>query len=285
MEKKCLKIMTRARTIHYCNACDYKTDRKYDRDKHVTRMHGFNVQQNESQKIIQEPIQINDASYNEPLHNIQYGSGSTVIPIEKYNQAVESSHLWKNNCEKLEEDNYVKDNAVKIRDVHLQNQNIKLQDEIIKNNNLHADYHNALEKIENLELINKEICNQSDDKIAAMGKDMGKVIRENKHLKRIFFKRRNRALDNYNRWKNMQYGDGVKKKFLKIKSPTILQKDRDVTLAPSTISVFNNGKVQYRGEKTIQDGIGFFSTAQYYNVILEFINCKNYVLYILNKWK
>ena len=61
----------------------------------------------------------------------------------------------------------------------------------------------------------------------------------------------------------MQYGDGVKKKFLKIKSPTILQKDRDVSLAPSTISVFNNGKVQYRGEKTIQDGIGFFSTAQY----------------------
>ena len=32
----------------------------------------------------------------------------------------------------------------------------------------------------------------------------------------------------------MQYGDGVKKKFLKIKSPTILQKDRDVSLAPST---------------------------------------------------
>merc|ERR1711888_282962 len=142
----------------------------------------------------------------EPLHNISIG---------KYNQAVESSHLWKNNCEKLEEDNYVKDNAVKIRDAHLQNQNIKLQDEFIKNNNLHADYHNALEKIEQLELINKENCNESDDKIAAMGKDMAKVIRENKQLKR------NRALNNYNRWKNMQYrgGGGVKKDFFKIKSP------------------------------------------------------------------
>ena len=61
----------------------------------------------------------------------------------------------------------------------------------------------------------------------------------------------------------MQYGNGVKKNFLKIKSPTILKKDTDVSLAPSTISVFNNGKVQYRGEKTIQDGIGFFSTAQF----------------------
>ena len=48
-----------------------------------------------------------------------------------------------------------------------------------------------------------------------------------------------------------------------MKFPTILQKDGDVSLAPSTISVFNNGKVQYRGEKTIQDGNGFFSTAQY----------------------
>jgi len=41
--------MTRTRTIHYCNVCDYKTDRKYDRDKHVTRIHGSNVQQNASQ--------------------------------------------------------------------------------------------------------------------------------------------------------------------------------------------------------------------------------------------
>jgi len=258
----------REHTIHYCTQCDYKSTRRWDRDRHMRSQHKLynnnnNIAVNET-KIIQEAIKINDASYNEPIHNIQYGSGSTVIPIDKYNQAVESSHLWKNNCEKLEEDNYVKDNAVKIRDAHLQNQNIKLQDEFIKNNNLHADYHNALKKIEQLELINKENCNESDDKIAAMGKDMAKVIRENKQLKRKKFKRRNRALNNYNNWKNMQYGNGVKKNFFKIKSPTILlQRDRDVSLAPSTISVFNNGKVQYRGEKTIQDGIGFFSTEQF----------------------
>ena len=51
---------------------------------------------------------------------------------------------------------------------------------------------------------------------------MAKVIRENKQLKRKKFKRRNRALDNYNNWKKMQYGDGVKNIFFKIKSPTIL---------------------------------------------------------------
>ena len=81
--------MTRTRTIHYCNECDYKTDRKYDRDKHVTRMHGSNVHQNERQQIIQEPIQINGAPNHESHHNIQSGAGSTVIPID---QAVESSH-------------------------------------------------------------------------------------------------------------------------------------------------------------------------------------------------
>ena len=32
------KKMTR--TIHYCNFCDYKSDRRYDRDKHVSRKHG-----------------------------------------------------------------------------------------------------------------------------------------------------------------------------------------------------------------------------------------------------
>ena len=35
---------------------------------------------------------------------------------------------------------------------------------------------------------------------------MGKVIRENKQLKR-----KNRAFNNYSRWKIMQNGDGVKK--------------------------------------------------------------------------
>ena len=34
-----LQIMTR--TIHYCTFCDYKSDRKHDRDRHVTRKHGI----------------------------------------------------------------------------------------------------------------------------------------------------------------------------------------------------------------------------------------------------
>ena len=90
-EKNVLKIMTRTRTIHYCNVCDYKTDRKYDRDKHVTRMHGSSVQQNARHahengfNIAQESIQHTYPSEDYNVNNIQnqdnsqYGSGSTYI--------------------------------------------------------------------------------------------------------------------------------------------------------------------------------------------------------------
>ena len=114
---------------------------------------------------------------------------------------------------------------------------------------MHGDYHNALEQIDHLELINKEKCNESDEIISAMGKDMGKVIRMNKDLKRKIFKIKNRAINNYSSWKNMQSGDGVKKTFFKTKAPSILQIGRSVSLAPSTIYVYNNGKVQYRGHR------------------------------------
>ena len=98
------------KTIHYCTKCDYKSTRRWDRDRHMRSQHKLynnnNIAVNET-KIIQEAIKINDAPNHEPLHNIQYGSGSVVtssahIPIEKYNDAVEIGHSWKNNCEKLD---------------------------------------------------------------------------------------------------------------------------------------------------------------------------------------
>ena len=157
--------------MHQCGYCTFKSNRKYNLKIHEQRIHKnltnhatptISVQQNVNQassniqnhkiyfnnnipdnetKIIQEAIQINGAPNHEPHHNIQSGAGSVVnsnthILIEEYNEAVKCAISWKNNCEKLEEDNYVKDQSVKIRDGQLQNQNIKLQDEIVKNNNL-----------------------------------------------------------------------------------------------------------------------------------------------------
>ena len=49
----------------------------------------------------------------------------------------------------------------------------------------------------------------------------------------------------------MQNGSGVKKNFFKTKAPTTLKVGRAGPLAPSTISVFNNGEKHYRGEKGV----------------------------------
>ena len=85
----------REQTIHYCTQCDYNSTRRWDRDRHMRSQHKIynnnNIPVNET-KIIQEAIKINDAPNHQPLHNIQSGSGSTVIPIEKYNEAVDIGH-------------------------------------------------------------------------------------------------------------------------------------------------------------------------------------------------
>ena len=63
-------------------------------------------------------------------------------------------------------------------------------------------------------------------------------VRKNKHLKS-----KKRALNNYSRWKRIHRGSSVKKKFFKTKASTTLKVGRAGPLAPSTISVFNNGEV------------------------------------------
>ena len=93
--------------LHQCTQCDYNSKVKCNVLRHMRTQHKIyfnnNIPVNET-KIIQEAIQINGASKNhEPLDNIQSGAGSVVtstthIPIEKYNEAVESAISWKNNC-------------------------------------------------------------------------------------------------------------------------------------------------------------------------------------------
>ena len=44
------------RTIHYCHFCDYKTDRKYDRDKHIQKKHQ-SVQNHTGSGVVQNAYQ------------------------------------------------------------------------------------------------------------------------------------------------------------------------------------------------------------------------------------
>ena len=91
-----LKIMVRVRTIHYCNVCDYKTNRKYDKDKHVTRMHGLNIQHLKGVPGI--------SNIKEQSIQIQNGLGTAYIPIEKYKEVCNATDQWKICYEKLQKE-------------------------------------------------------------------------------------------------------------------------------------------------------------------------------------
>ena len=70
------------RTIHYCNFCDYKSDRRYDRDKHVSRKHA-----------------------NDHSTPSQTGSGA-VQSVQPHSE--DHSNLQEENKEQLYENNYHK---------------------------------------------------------------------------------------------------------------------------------------------------------------------------------
>ena len=87
-------ILRMTRTIHYCNFCDYKSDRRYDRDKHVNKKHGI-----------------------DPFAIIQTGSGTEPIkqttPQGKYSniqhhsihQLYETIKHWQKAYESLKDQN------------------------------------------------------------------------------------------------------------------------------------------------------------------------------------
>ena len=86
------------KTIHYCTKCDYKSTRRWDRDRHMRSQHI-------TQESIQHTYPNEDYNVNniQNQHNSQYRSGSTHIPIEKHNEVVGIAHGWKKECEKMQE--------------------------------------------------------------------------------------------------------------------------------------------------------------------------------------
>ena len=143
----------------------------------------------------------------------------------------------------------------------------------MNNTNIHGDYHNALEKIDHLELMNVNIAQEHDERIAAMGCDMGNVIHRYKRLKRKYRRRkkypRSKLLqsgDGLNRRKLIQYlknkyqaGNGIRHKGLKY----FVNKARKARyLTPTTVSVCNNGEVQWKGEEGYQRGCGIFRSGE-----------------------
>jgi len=85
------------RTIHYCNFCDYKSDRRYDRDKHVNKKHGIDpsatTQTGSGTELIKQTIPQGQYS------NIKHQSIDQLFEtINHWKKAYES---LKDQCDKL----------------------------------------------------------------------------------------------------------------------------------------------------------------------------------------
>ena len=83
----------------------------------------------------------------------------------------------------------VKDNALRAQDVFLTANNSKLQDEFVKNIILIGQNQNIIETNNQLELEKEALVKDGDDKLTAMGEDMGNLIDKHEHLKRKYKKK------------------------------------------------------------------------------------------------
>merc|ERR1712002_969502 len=123
--------------------------------------------------------------------------------------------------------------------------NSKLQDEYVKNKILIEQNQNIMEKNNQLELEKESLVEDGNNKVSAMGQDMAKVIRENKHLK---IEKKNDVQTPSN--SNLSATTGCGYKF---KAPTTLKIGSSGRIAPSSFYQLNDGTTYYRGENELVD--------------------------------
>merc|ERR1712030_286174 len=109
-------------------------------------------------------------------HNSQYVTDSTVIPIEDYREVVGIAHGWKRECE-------IKDNGMGARNEFLTGNNHKLQVEYMRNKMLDVENERLQEENKILELEKESLVEEGNNRVSAMGQDMGKLINKYENLK------------------------------------------------------------------------------------------------------
>ena len=159
-----------------CSYCNYESIYKYNVQRHE-HVHNKNSTQN---NIAPTTISV-DSNVNNLSNQTQSGFGSVVtssthIPIEKHNEVVGIAHGWKRECE-------IKDNGIHARNEFLTANNSKLQVEHMRNKMLDVENERLQEENKNLELEKEALIEDGNNKVSAMGQDMGNLIHKYKNLK------------------------------------------------------------------------------------------------------
>ena len=265
--------------LHNCTYCDYSTTVKPNLSRHIKNKHEHNKNEMENNRApvtmsIGESVElqptsvfVGDDTLKEPLTEIkeqstqieikeqstQIGLGSVVnstthIPIEKYNEdcnkVIRIAHGWKQQCA-------VKDNAIRVRDNFLTGNNSKLQDEITKNKILIEQNRNIMEENNELVLEKENLIEEGNNKVSAMGQDMGKLINKYENLK-IEKKKEVQTPSNSNLGGTTGCGYAKLDK-TNNKAPTTFKIGSSSRIAPTSFYELNDGATYYRGENELID--------------------------------
>ena len=137
-----------------CNHCVFQGDYKQNLKRHMKNMHEKNTPTTKDE----DTPKAEAVMHVDMQHGLGIGGAqdNQTVSIQGYNNIIEETYKWKDAYEGQKQGNIMKDNAIKIRDMHLL---------------------------------------KSNEKIAAMGKDMGRIINKYEILKKKKLNKRDNKND------------------------------------------------------------------------------------------
>ena len=229
-----------------CEYCNYASIHNHNVTKHVKRMHANNLLNQTQSGFGSVVTSVGD---NDPPTTIN--AHSNTVPIEDYNNVLGIAHGWKKECD-------IKDNGIHARNEFLSANNRKLQDEYVKNKILIEQNQNIMEKNNQLELEKESLVEDGNNKVSAMGQDMGNLIHKYKNLKikkkkKIAMCTKNVRQTPSNLGATTGFGYKKWRKTNKFKAPTTLKTGSSGRIAPTSFYVLNGGTKYYRGDNELID--------------------------------
>jgi len=228
-----------------CSQCNYGSDRKWTVKDHERRVHNnVNVTNQSNEFPTTVSVGYDTQKVATTMHVGEDGGRppyTLTKPIEEYNKVVGIAQEWKKECE-------IKDNGIHARNEFLTANNSKLQDEYVKNKILIEQNQNIMEKNNQLELEKESLVEDGNNKVSAMGQDMGNLIHKYKQLK---IKKKKPSNSNLGATTGCGYAKWDKTN--KFKAPSTLKIGSSGRIAPTSFYITNDGREYYRGENELVD--------------------------------